>query len=160
MLEHSSNTPVLNTKKHATQNFNYFLLQSKKCKVFPVHIMKTWRGSKNSFLLNLGTEWRWAVSFAFLLLDPWREIAHAYWTGGLLRHIGGLGTVKQRVRMLLWFGKWRWCVTLMMFKWYSATSEEQGNPWPQQTIEPRLQMVLPAFFFRQRFGLLVYSDRQ
>jgi hypothetical protein len=45
-------------RQHAIQNFNFFPLQSKKRKVFPVYVMKTRGGTINTFSLNIGAKWK------------------------------------------------------------------------------------------------------
>ena len=44
-----------------------------------MYVFKTWGGTTNTFILNLGTKWKWAVSFRFLSLDPRRGTARNHW---------------------------------------------------------------------------------
>ena len=66
-------------RQSAIQNFVSLLLQSKKRNAILVHFIKTWGGTKNTFILNHGTKWKWAVSFRFLSLDPRRGTARNHW---------------------------------------------------------------------------------
>ena len=45
-------------RQSAIQNFVSLLLQSKKRNAILVHFIKTWGGTKNTFILNHGTKWK------------------------------------------------------------------------------------------------------
>jgi hypothetical protein len=69
----------------------------------------------------------------------------------------GLKTLKKRLQIFSQFSKWKYFATLLVFKWYSVTSEDDVTLFPLSEMETLSQKTFPLFLNRQSFGLLVCS---